>query len=158
MFFQHISKIILLGLMGILAVGSTVTVAEVKLDPCSLLTREEVEAEFGGPVQKTNSGESQAGSKYCNWHGPAQSSLRKKGLLIDRRTRQRCITIRGIQGTMKNGKSEKGLGAAAYSTPEGVLVLYRDNVYLQISPLFGGKEHTLEMSKRLASKALERLR
>ncbi len=155
---QCIRKFILFTLIGISVGGSTAAIAEGNFDPCSLLTRAEVEAEFGGAVQKTESGESRTGSKYCNWHGPKQSATRHKAFSLIVALDSGASRFEAFKATIKNGKDEQGLGTAAYSTPQGVLVLYRGDVFIQVSPLYGGKEHTVKMSKRLARKALEKLR
>src|SRR5512139_1524217 len=110
---QHISKCILFSLIGILVLGSTAANAEGNFDPCSLLTRAEVEAEFGGAVQKTVSGESRTGSKFCNWHGPAQSATRHKAFSLIVALDSGASRFKAFKAMMKNGKDEQGPGTAA---------------------------------------------
>lgn len=153
----RIRKSILLVLIA-LSTGASTASAEKSFDPCVLLTRAEVEAEFGGAVQKTEGGESRTGGKFCNWHGPKQSAVRHKAFSLIVALDNGASRFNAFKATIRNGKEEPGIGTAAYSTPQGGLVLYNDNIFLQVTPLYGGKDHTVEMSKRLASKALEKLR
>ena len=126
-------------------------------DACSLLGNGEVEAELGGAIQRTEHGSSPSGTQFCHWYGPRYSSTLDKGITIMVALDNGADRYRAFKGLVKTTTDVAGIGDAAYSTPEGALTLYRGNVFLQVSPLYNETGHTIDMSKRLAAKALESL-
>lgn len=138
--------------------GSTTSArASSEFDACSLLTTAEVEAELHGTVQKIEKDGSPTGTKICHWFGPAPQGSLSKGITIMVALDNGAARYDGFRKYAPNPTEEGGFGDAAYSTPDGVLALYRGNVFMRISPLNSASGHTVEISKRLTTKALQRL-
>ncbi|MCZ2111153.1 MAG: DUF3558 domain-containing protein [Dehalococcoidia bacterium] len=144
-------------------------VSNVSLDPCKLLTAEEVAAAIGNPVDEGQAGEAKGsplGQAICTWSG--QGGLSANSLLVSvERSKDFAKTLKDQGYTAKklyeDGKKiatdatdVTGVGVAAYRSKNGLNVLV-DGATFNVSLITSGKANDAQLAD-LAKKVATRLK
>ena len=128
-----------------------------RLDACAMLDKTDVEGAIGEPVDRVEGDTTADGAASCSWYGRDTGSLLQKGVtLIAARDsgKERWSNHKALIGGKARNVAD--LGDEAFTDGE-VIVGYKGNAYVVISPLYSAAGVTLEQIKPLGQRVLERL-
>jgi len=135
----------------------TSNLSAAKLDPCSLLTKDEVKAIIKEPVTKAEAGGAPDGTDFCHWYG-SDEKLFQKGISLMVKTSNGKELYKGLKNLADEAVPVKDLGDEAFTmkSEKSGVTLYKGNVFIRVTPLYLGGEITVAHCKSLALKALAR--
>lgn len=133
--------------------------AAADLDPCSLLTSDEIKAVIKEKITKTEKGKSQDGTLFCHWYGDDKRML-QKGISVMVHPTLGKEMFEANKMLVTKLQPVSGAGDAAYTDAEQKtgIALYKGKVYLTVSPVYKEPSIGVEQCKSLALKALGRMK
>lgn len=152
--------------IGLWAVAIGALQAAGPLNPCDLVTKDEVETIVGEPVSppEYRDARNPLGQKMCQYNTVSASRLIQVSVIRTSdmlpKVREGGQSAEGIYKTTKNAitplEEVKGIGDDAFWGTPGLHIL-KGNVYIVVSVGNTGKRENLELARKIAGKVMSRL-
>jgi len=126
------------------------TISSARRDPCSLVTKKEIEAALSAPIS-----EAVSNGNDCTYH-PAEGSL--KGATISVEWEEAAAAMQGAKAGVKMiglGQPVADIGDEAVFMAPGVLYVRKGDVFITINLYYA--DNALDKTKALAEKVFARL-